>query len=314
MSNFLNKFTYDEKRDLLRRGFLITLGAILLAFGTAIFLTKLTIVTGGLSGIAIIIQKFVGDSFNVIDIVVWAGNIIFWFIGLFILGKKFAFRTLLASLLYPAFLTLFTRVPIFIEWANDIAGKGELSNILLCSIFSGVLVGTGMSLTFLGGGSTGGFDTLLMIGEKYFRIKSSISSIVFDGTIILVSMFAIKDNVVNSLCGILSALLVSLIIEVVYLGNQSSLQVDIISDNYEAISLFVQNKLGRGATIIRAEGGYKGEERVILRVVIDKKQGRELKEFIALVDPKAFVTFTQTNAVYGEGFTPNTKHRKIKKK
>ena len=63
--------------------------------------------------------------------------------------------------------------------------------------------------------------------------------------------------------------------------------------------------MGRGATIVRAEGGYKGENRVLLRIVFDKMQYNRLKKFIARVDPHAFVTITKTSAVYGEGFKPH---------
>ncbi len=312
--------TFDKFRDytrqdwieFLRNCLLVILGSFFCGFGTAIFLTKLSIVNGGLGGIGIIIYTLTGE--NVVDIVVWAGNAFFWILGLILLGKRFATRTLLATICYPASITLFTRVPIFVDWAKQIAGDGTVANILLCAIFSGIILGVGISLTFLGGGSTGGFDVVLLLCEKYLHIRTSITSIVVDASIILVSMIVIKDNIVNSLCGILSAGLVALVIEIVYLGNQSSLQADIISEYYEQISMFVQNKLGRGATIIHAQGGYKGDERIILRVVIQKNQYKELRDFIALVDPKAFVTFTQTNAVYGEGFSKNVLSKKIKKK
>ena len=310
----LRDYTRDDWIAILKNNFLIILGSLLIGFGTAIFLSKLSIVCGGLSGVAIIIQNFVGTGFNVLDIVVWVGDALFWILGYFLLGKRFALRTLLASILYPAFLTLFTRIPLFDGWANQIAGDGSIGNLLLCAIFSGILLGIGMSLTLIGGGSSGGFDVVLLCCEKYLKFRTSITSICIDGTIILLSMICVPDKFINSLCGILTAGLLALIIEVMYLGNQSSLQADIISDYYEQISMFVQNKLGRGATIIHAEGGYKGEERIILRVVIEKNQQRELKDFIALADPKAFVTFTQTNAVYGEGFTKNVSTKKIRKK
>ena len=91
-------------------------------------------------------------------------------------------------------------------------------------------------------------------------------------------------------------------IEYVYGGNKTSFQVDVISNEWEKISAFAQDNLGRGATIIHAKGGFKNEDRVILRIVFPKYQYRKLKDYISSVDKKAFVTFTQTNAVYGEGF------------
>ena len=106
----------------------------------------------------------------------------------------------------------------------------------------------------------------------------------------------------------------AVLIEIVYIKGQTAYQVDIISEKWEVISRYAQDELERGATIIRAEGGYKGEERVILRVVFDQRQYEKIREYIATVDPKAFVTFTQTNAVFGEGFKNNRKIKKNHKK
>ena len=104
------------------------------------------------------------------------------------------------------------------------------------------------------------------------------------------------------------------LIEIVYIKNQTAYQVDIISDKWQEISRYAQDELERGATIIHAEGGYKGEERVILRVVFDRFQYDKIKKYIASVDPKAFVTYTQTNAVFGEGFKKHSKKNKKSKK
>lgn len=301
------KMTSLQIKRLLFNGFCLLIGSMLLAFGTAVFLTQLKIVSGGLSGIGIIVDSLIkqinpSNETQYIDIVVLILTWVLWVIGLLVIGKEFAIKTLFSSLVYPLFLTLFLRVNVFIEMAKTVSGDGAIGNILLCAIFGGVFVGGGVALTFVGGGSSGGVDVLYFIIEKYLHIKQSISSFVLDAIIIVSSMFLIKDNIVNSLCGIISSFLCALMIEYIYIGSQTSYQVDIISDKWEEISAFAQDKLARGATIIPVKGGYKQEDRIILRVVFDKSQLNKIKDFIANTDPKAFVTFTQTNAVYGEGF------------
>lgn len=305
--------------SLICNNFLVLLGSFLIAFGSAIFFTKLDIVAGGLSGIGIIFQSFMGNigpDGQIIDIVVLILTWVLWLIGLLFIGKEFAFKTLISSIVYPLALMLFLRVSFFQKLASDICYYGisdpldpnlvkPIGNLLLCGIFGGVFVGGGVALTFLGGGSSGGVDVLIALLSKYTHIRESISSFFIDGGIIVIGMFCIKDNVIPGLCGIASAFTSALMIETIYNKNQSSYQVDIISDKWELISDFAQNKLSRGATIIRAEGGYKGDERVILRVVFDKRQYSKIRNYIAQVDPKAFVTFTQTNAVFGEGFKIN---------
>ena len=300
----------DKKRvlKLVNNYVAIILGTFLLAFGSVIFLTKAELVAGGVSGIAIIIQHFV--SVQIYDYLVAALTVLFWFIGLIFLGKDFALKTALSSLLYIGFTFLFKRVVFFDELAKTFAGEQLAGNLILCGIFGGVFIGGGVAITFLGGGSSGGIDVVQLLLSKYTGIKESVSGFLIDGIIILVGMFSMQLWV-QSLCGILSSFVTAVLIEIVYIKNQTAYQVDIISDKWEEISRYAQDELERGATIIRAEGGYKGEERVILRVVFDRFQYEKIKKYIASVDPKAFVTYTQTNAVFGEGFKKHTK--KIKK-
>ena len=294
------KWTRNDWFSFICNNFLILLGSLLLAIGTAIFLTNLSIVAGGLSGIAIIIQHYV--DFQIIDIFVWVMTAILWFVGFFFIGKEFSFRTLLSSITYPAFLTLMLRVDYFREIANQVSGAGDAGNILICGLFSGVFIGSGVALTFLGKGSTGGVDVIVFLIAKNTKLKESICSFIIDGTVIVLSMILIPNQWINSLVGVLSAFLSALMIEFIYNGNLTSYQADIISDKWEDISRYAQDELGRGATIIRAEGGYKGDERIILRVVFEKRQFDKLRKYVATVDPNSFVTYTQTKAVYGEGF------------
>ena len=303
------------KRNIKRQIFdliLIVLGSVLLAFSTAEFLTNLSIVSGGLAGVGIIIQHFVSNGL-IIDIVVAIGEVVLWLVGLFFVGKKFALKTLIPSILFPAFLSLFLRVPVFQDFAKQVAGEGTAGNLLLCAIFAGILNGVALSLTFLGGGSTGGFDSIIFLCEKYLHIKQSIGSFICDGAIILAAIISMSDQVINSLCGIITASLTALIIEFIFIKSKSSYQADILSSHWEEISQYVQDDLGRGATLIPAKGGYHHTDKTILRVVIDKSQYDMLRDYIYEVDNKAFVTFTETKAVFGEGFKKHTKISKINK-
>lgn len=303
----------DKKRvlKLVNNYVAIVLGTFLLSFGSVIFLTKAELVAGGVSGIAIIIQHFVDVA--IYDYLVAGLTVLFWVIGLIFLGKDFALKTALSSLLYIGFTFLFKRVVFFDELAKTFAGEQLAGNLILCGIFGGVFIGGGVAITFLGGGSSGGIDVLQLLLSKYTGIKESVSGFLIDGIIILVGMFSMQLWV-QSLCGILSSFVTAALIEIVYIKNQTAYQVDIISDKWEEISRYAQDELERGATIIHAQGGYKGEERVILRVVFDRFQYEKIKKYIASVDPKAFVTYTQTNAVFGEGFKKHTKKSKKLKK
>ena len=291
---------------------LVAIGTFVLSFGSVIFLAKCELVSGGISGIAIIIQHFV--EINIFDYVVAGLMAITWLIGLIFVGKSFAIRTLFSTVLYIGFTFLFNRIEFFNNLGMTFAGTldgntPEVGNYILCGVFGGVFVGGGVAITFIGGGSTGGVDVFQIIMRKYLQIKESIGSFIIDAAIIVVGMIAMQMWI-PALCGLLSCVVAAALVELVYIKHQSSYQVDIISEHWQEINEYAQKVLDRGTTIIHAEGGYKGEERIILRIVFDRMQYDKIREYIASVDPNAFITFTQTNAVYGEGFNSNKKIRK----
>lgn len=316
---------------LICRTILVIIGTTIVAVGNIAFLVPLDINAGGLSGIGIIARYFADPSFKTLiyNIIVTGVSVILWLVGLLFIGKDFAIKTLVATIVFPAANWILTTVPGI---STSIANFGELiktsgngptaGNYLLAGLFGGVFVGTGVSITFVGGGSTGGVDVITFLFEKYLKIKQSIASFLVDGTIVVLGLILLlpRDNsfLLPCLSGILSAFVTALIIEVIFIGSQTSYQVDIISEKWEEISQFAQDEMGRGATIIPAKGGYRGENRPILRIVFDKRQYNKIRTFISKVDPKAFVTFTRTNAVFGEGFKShieeNTISQEIKKR
>lgn len=311
--------TKKEWRTFLFKTLLIIVGTILMTFGNVAFLVPLDINSGGLNGIAVIVRFFVPDNMKVLvyNLVTDIAAVLLWVIGLLFIGKEFALKTLVATIVYPIANWLFTACPAV---SDSVAFFGELiktagngptaGNFILSAVFSGVFVGSGVAITFVGGGSSGGVDVLSFIFEKYLRIRQSIASFVIDGTIVAVGLIIMlskdQSTLLPCLCGIISAFIAAVAIEFIYNGSQSSYQVDIISDKWEEISNYAQTVLERGTTIIHANGGYHGDERIILRIVFGKREYNMIRAFIAKTDPKAFVTYTRTNAVFGEGFKSHT--------
>lgn len=307
----LDKLKQYSKKDILTffyHIFLVILGSFVLGFGTVVFLTRHLIIAGGLSGVAFIIQYFVGST-QIIDIVVWVATGLLWLISLFALGKQFALRTLLASVMFPLSLTIFYRIPGMEKFVDYVSGSGDTGDLLLCSIFGGITVGAGVSLTFLGKGSTGGVDVISFMLNKYLGIKVSIASLIIDGTIIisgLITFSVVNPSFIpNCLVGVISAVVTSLITELLYSRKQNAFILDIISDRYKEIADYVMNKMERGVTLIDIEGGYTNTKRVMIRTVLSKNEYLEIKEHVYKIDPNAFLTFTDTNAVYGNGFKEN---------
>lgn len=297
----------------------VIFGSILVAFGNTVFLTPLDINSGGLNGIGIIIMNFCSESTKMLayNIVIYAFSIALWVIGLIFIGKDFALKTLVSTIVFPFATSLFTVIPGTKDFANgitkillDYSAEPTIGTFMLFAMVGGVIIGFGVALTFLGGGSTGGVDVITFIFEKYLGIKQSIASFTIDGLIVIAGLvilcpFDAAKYLLPCLVGIISAAVTALMIDAIYVVFQIVYQVDVISEHWEEISKFAQDKLGRGTTIIPVKGGYKQAERVMLRVVLSKAQSDELKEYISSIDQKAFITITTTKAVFGEGFKAN---------
>ena len=305
---------------------IIIFGAILVSFGNLVFLSVLNINSGGLNGIGIIIRYFISNpdiKILIYDISIAVLSIALWFLGLVFISKEFAIKTLVASIAFPAANFIFTYVPGLNSWIDNLAqivagtpidGAYPVGNMILCGLFGGIFVGSGVAITFVGGGSTGGVDVLSFIMNKHLHIKESIAAFIVDATIILLGiiLLPLDQYFIPCLCGIMSSIICSALINFIFNGSQASYQADIISSHWEEISRYAQDVLGRGATIIHVKGGYQNDDRIILRVVFEKYQREAFKDFIAKTDPKAFITITQTNAVYGEGFKTHELSAKAK--
>lgn len=320
------KFTKQQALTLARNLILLTIGCFALAFGDAAFLIPCNIVSGGVTGLAIVINYYIegATGFDSVDIVVASLQVILFIIGLIVLGKKFSIHTLYASLLYPLFLALIYRL----GWAdfivkavteqdvvNNVAIGENLTRTFLAGIFGGFFVGAGVALCYLGDGSSGGFDVISFIVAKYTDMKEDVSGFIIDGLIIVagaICMWNEINEVPHALIGLCSALTCALAVQFIYVHAGKSIIVDIISDKFDEIADFIHVDLGRGTTLIDTVGGYTGENRKLVRVVLSRKEMDLLREFISKTDPTAFVTFSEAYSVNGEGFRPWVQRKKKK--
>ncbi len=195
---------------------LISVGTVIIAFGTAVFTVQFDLVTGGIAGLAIILDKLIPISWLGIDLIVAVLTWTLFVFGLFTLGHVFILKTFVSALLYPPFFSLFLR---FVS--PDIFGgyfylkESEYSQIaiLIAAIIGGAMVGTGCALSFLGGGSTGGTDIIALSVCKFVpRIKTSKVIFAIDASIVIIGMFVIRDMTVSVL-GIISAFVCAFFVE-----------------------------------------------------------------------------------------------------
>lgn len=297
-----------EIKDIL----LVLAGCFVLALADSMFIIPCEIVNGGIDSIGILLNFFLAEKvgFNLIDIILGALQLILWIAGWIILGKKFALHTLLGTLAFPLFYSLLLRTDFnslirlnrFYE-RNTLSGGGyTLSFLLISGIFGGLLSGLGVGLTYLGNGSTGGLDILSFIIAKYTDIRVDISGLASD-TILIIIGFLCLQKYDLLFVGILSAFVCALTIKASYIKLTSYKIVNIISDHPEPILDFIHHQLDHGSTLMNIEGGYSGTNRKEIRVVIYASEINALKDFIASVDPNAFVSMTDATDIKGEGFS-----------
>lgn len=306
-----------EKKDKIlneiRNILLVLLGCFILAVADVIFIIPSNIVNGGVDSLGIIINFYLEPiwGFDVSDIFVGVTQVILWILGLFLLGKKFSFHTLLGSLAFPAFYSLLLRTnfidvigfsEVYVHNTNS-DGSLNLAFLILSGVFGGFLSGVGVALAYLGDGSTGGFDVLSFIIAKYGTMKQDFSGLLMDTGLILLGLLCMKQWEL-ALVGILSAFVCAFAIHAIYIKANSYLIADIISDRSDIIQDFIQNQLGHATTIMDTVGGFSGANQKMIRVVIYKKQETELKNFIASIDSGAFVSTTKAKAINGDGFEP----------
>lgn len=308
----LNKFdiwTY------VKNFFLVVLGTGVLAFGTAVFLVPYELVTGGVSGIAIVLDSFssdvlgfaLGEDFY-ITVLTW----VLFLLGWIFLGKDFALKTIVSTIFYPI---MYSWCCILVDpEIRVLDGYFIIQNspyhdiaVLVAATLGGVCVGVGCAIAYRGGGSTGGVDVLALLLCKVFKkIKASRIIFAIDAIIVVSGIFVIKDMVV-SLLGIVSAFLCAMMIDRVFLGNDGAYMAHIISDEYEIISKGIIKQLDRTATIVDVKGAYSGDTKHMIIVSFSMREYAYLMNIINHADPDAFVTISRAYENHGEGWTREKK-------
>ena len=268
---------------------LVLLGTFILAVSVEMFILPYNILSGGVAGIAVALEPF----FH-IDKTLFANCTIvaLFVVGSLFLGKEFALNTVISSLAYPVFTTLLSRWPL--ETGID---------PVLASFYAGLLGGIGIGIVMRTGASTGGMDVPPLILHKLTGIKISTLVMIVDGLTVLLGIIAYDINA--ALIGLVSVFASGFAIARVLEAGRgvAAKKVQIISDSWQAIADSIKFRLKRGLTVIDVTGGYSGEPKKMILVVVYERQYNELLEIIRENDEKAFVITTDSSDMVGEGFT-----------
>lgn len=263
----------------------IILGSFILAVAINWVLVPANLLTGGVGGIAIILNFLSG-----IDLWVWY---LLLNIPIFIAGYKYvSTRFVVYSLIGTLALTFFLGIIKPLDW--------NLNDSLLSAILGGVIAGVGSGITLHCKGSAGGLDIVAVLIRRFRGYN--IGQVYFASNLLVLALSLITFNIQLALFSAISIFISSRVMDMVIYGPELNLTAMIISDNADDITYAIIHNLQRGCTCLPAQGAYTGEDKNIIMVTVARTQLPKLKEVVFQLDPQAFITVSETIEVYGKGF------------
>jgi len=273
---------------------IVVLGNLLYNCGVVFFILPSGLITGGTTGIAIILNRLAGIP---IEVFVAIFNLLMFLAGYAVLGKTFAMTTLVSSVASPLTLTLLQRL----------AGSYTLTeDLLLCAIFGGLCIGTAIAMILKLDASTGGMDIPPLLLKKWFGIPVSVSIYAFDCLILIGQMFFVPIH--NALYGIVLVMVYSITLDKMLAIGDKKLQLEIVSFHHEEIEQAILSDLDRGITLLHGQTGYLRKETDVIICVIAPRERHKIERLIHRIDPHAFVILSQVNRVSGRGFTEKKRY------
>ena len=275
----------------LRDVFLLLVGSLMQALALRVFLIPARLASGGVSGLAQIINSYTGWP---IGLMVFLGNLPLFLLGWRLLGgPRFALRTVLVI---GAF-SLAVDFPV--SWLPE---GGITDDVVLNALYGGIVSGIGFGLVYRGRGTSGGSDILARILSSWRDIPVSQSYLLTDAVIIFLAGLTFSWE--NALYALVMLYVSGLTAESVSQGSNIVRTAMIITAFPHAIKKEIFDRLGRGVTMMDVRGGYTGKEKTILLCVVTRPEVPPLKALTRDLDPKAFLIIGQAHEVRGEGFLP----------
>ena len=276
----------------------ILFGSMVAAFGMVAFLLPAHLAPGGVGGLALVTKAILPlPEWVTIGLIMLAYNVILLAVAFLVLGPTFGVGTIVGTIAFSWFVDLFARLHI----PPDSVVAQFTEDKLLAAIYGGVLVGVGLGIVFRFRGSTGGTDIIGMLIKHFTGIPVGQGILMADGVIIMLMGLVFRSWKVV-LLAVLADYIVSVSVDIVQEGLIKERKFLIITNKPEELKKAILYDLGRGVTVVKGEGGYTGEPKDILMVVVSRKQVETLRSLIAQVDREAFYIVEDVAMTVGKGF------------
>ncbi len=276
-------------KQMIQEYFLTAVGTFLAALGIYYFLVPENLATGGVSGLAIVINNYVPLPISSINLVL---NVILLIIGFIFIGSEFGGKTIFSVALFSLFMFIMEKA---------YPATNPVTNEILLNLICGITISAmGLSIVFNQNASTGGTDIIAKILNRYFNMDIGKSLMTADIIVVVSAFFTygLSTGIVGAFGWFLNGLVINYFID----GLSIKREVVIITKRPLEVKNFIFSKIDRGVTVYKAEGGYTNEKKDIIVTILAKNEYFTLKKELKVLDPEVFLIVRNVHEVLGIGF------------
>ena len=267
--------------------FLITVATLIYAIGISLFLDPNRLAPGGVTGIAVILNRLVAIETGTLYFLL---NLPLVMLGIWKFGLRFIAKTAYAIVLVSVF-------------TNLLGPMGALTeDLLIASVVGGVLIAIGVGLIFKAGATTGGTDIIVKILRRRHRhLKTGFLFLCTDVLIVSLSALVFRDIEI-AFYALLSVIVCGKALDYVLYGGDVAKMLFIITEKPEQIGARLMAELDVGVTYLQGQGGWTGNEKRVVFTMVPNRLGAEVQDIVKHEDPVAFMVVTSANEIFGEGY------------
>lgn len=284
--NLMEKLKKAAMREQVMAWLQIVIGCAIGAAAYPTFLDPGKIAPGGLTGVAMIMKHLWGWDIGITSLIL---NVPLFIVGYKAMGRVFAFRSLVATILFSLMIDFLPLREIPVE-------------PILGTLYGGILLGIGLGFILRGGATTGGTDMCARLVHKYLPFMSvGMFLFLIDCVVVIAAWIFIGSS--EALYALICIFVSGKAVDMVMLGLSSNKACFVISDKWERVSRRLMDEMERGVTQLSARGAYTGTERPVVLCVLPPQEVARLKEIVRQEDEKAFMFITEAHEALGEGFS-----------
>ncbi len=281
-------------KQIIKTALIVILGNFTYALAVAFFIEPSGLITGGGTGIALFFHHMFGFKTSHVMFLIYT---VLFVLGWRVMGRRFAANTLISTFCLPVALRVSEAVASHYSPTDD---------LVLCTVFGGLIIGASIGIVIRTGASTGGMDIPPIVLNKFFGTPISGAMWVFDICIlILQAVFTDKTRVMY---GIILVIIYTMTLDRMLILGKAKTQIKIVSKKSDEIRRTILQDIDRGVTVMYGRTGYLGKDTEITLSIVSTRELAKTERLVHAIDPEAFIIISRVSEVKGRGFTEQKKY------